>query len=186
MKGKFARCAALAGVLLCVAVAAEAQAPHLIPPLARGLHERIAGADVIAIATVVRIEPGRIALRSETALRGAPPAELAVKRSPLRPPPLAEADRALFILRGDRPPYVLVDEPDEIVRFADAREAEALARALPELLGAGGDAARISRVYDGWRRSPSDLLRALARDGALSLQASAAAAASQGTAAAPT
>jgi hypothetical protein len=174
MQAKFARCAVVGGALLCAGLA-HAQAPHPIPPLARALHERVAGADVIAIAKVLRVEPGRLALRSETALRGAPAAEFAVKRSPLRPPPLAPGDRALFVLRGDRAPYVLIDDPSEIARIASAHEAEALAKGLPELLAAGSDASELSRVYEAWRTSDVGLLRAFARDGALSLRAAAAA-----------
>ena len=165
------------------ASSASAQAPHLIPPPVRGLHERIAQSDVVAIASVTRVDAGRIAARPETALRGSPPAELELKRSPLRPPRLAAGDRVLLILRGDRTPYVLVDTPDEIVHLGSAGEAQALAAALAALIAAQNDSARLTAEYERWAAGESALLRQLGAEGTLALRYAAGAAASGGLAA---
>src|SRR5262245_33454585 len=100
----------LLGLVLGAAAAAGAQPiGHGLPPPLRSCHERLAAADVVAVVRVERVDPGRIALRLEAALASAPPAAFEAKRSPLHPPPLASGDRALLLLRGDRPPYVLTD-----------------------------------------------------------------------------
>lgn len=118
--------------------AALAQAPHAIPPPVRPLRERAALADVIAIVEVVGVAEGRIRVVTRGALRGAPPATFEVKRSPLRPPPLAAGDRALLVLRGARPPYVLVDVPDEVLKLHSDAQERALREGLQRLLDTEG------------------------------------------------
>jgi hypothetical protein len=161
MKGVF-RAGALLACLALSASSASAQAPHAIPPLARPLHERVAEADVIAWASVLRVEHGRIALRLRDALHGELPAEFALKRSPLAPPPLAEGDVALVMLRGARSPYVLAGKPSEVLKVGSDAEAEALSQGVLQLRAAGGDVLKTMYVYGTWLNAPEPL-RSLGR-----------------------
>ena len=130
--------------------AAGAQAPHAIPPLVRALHERTQLADVVVLVRVTGIAAGRALVETRAVLRGAPPASFEVKYSPLRPLPLRAGSRALLLLRGDRPPYVLVDEPQEILVFETDPDEAALRSGLPALLAAEGDLQAAVCVYSSW------------------------------------
>jgi len=143
--------AALAGLAaVCVAPGARAQMGHGLPPPARPLHLRLAEADVVAIASVERVEIGRIALRDVRALRGAPGERFEIKRAPSRAPALAEGDQALFLLAGARAPYLMVDEPRELLRLSDAAQRERWQAALASLLGAGDDPDALLQAYLAW------------------------------------
>jgi hypothetical protein len=146
-------------LLLLFACAAGAQPiGHPLPPLPRAFHARLAAADVVAVLRVERVDEGRLAVRLEQALLGAPPAAFEVKRSPLRPPPLATGDRALLLLRGDRPPYVLADEPSEVIRLADDAMAARWSEAASGALAARGDPAALAALYADWiERGPASL-----------------------------
>lgn len=141
---------------------------HPLPVGPRAFHVRLAGAEVVAVVRVERVGEGRIAARLEQALAGAPPAAFEVKRSPLRPPPLATGDRALLLLRGDRPPYVLADEPSEVIRLSDDAMAARWTAAAGRALAARADPAALAAVYEDWVAHGPASLRDL---GAASLQA---------------
>jgi hypothetical protein len=144
------------------AVAARAQAPHPIPPPRAALHQLAAEADVVVTALVSRVEEGRIQLTARAALRGQPPAVFELKRSPLRPPPLAIGDRVLLFLRGARSPYVLVGEPKEVMRIANDADEAAFRALLPKLLAAGSDPQSLAALYAGWLADGPAALRVAA------------------------
>jgi hypothetical protein len=169
MHALLARWATPLAAAAALAGAASAQAPHLIPPLQRGLHERAAGAEIAVIARVTGADAGRLELAAEAVLRGAPPQRFAVKRSPLRPPPLAVGDRALLFLRGARPPYVLAGDASDPLPIASEAEARRLGEALPALLAAGDDAAALRAIYTRWSAADEPLLRRLGHEGLASL-----------------
>lgn len=151
-------------VLAAVAVAAipqagGAQAPHEIPPPQVPLHELAAAADVVVTGLVEDVGEGRIRLAARAALRGRPPQAFELKRSPLRPPQLAAGDRVLLFLRGARPPYVLVGEPDEVIRITSEAEEAAWRAEIPKLLAAGADPERLGAVYAGWLAAGPAALR---------------------------
>jgi hypothetical protein len=133
-----------------------------MPPPSRPLHLRLAQADVVAIGEVERVELGRIAVRGAQALRGEAGERFVIKRAPSRAPQLAAGDRALFLLQGAREPFVLVDEPRELLRLADpAREAR-WRDSLATLLAAGDDADAVLAAYLAWIDGDDDELRAAA------------------------
>jgi hypothetical protein len=125
--------------------AALAQAPHPIPPPVRPLHERAAEAEAIALVAAERVERGRIALRLRIALRGELPAAFELKRSPLAPPPIAEGDVALVMLRGARSPYVLAGAPSEVV--AARGLSPAVVAAIRAVFGAGPSPDALAKAY---------------------------------------
>jgi hypothetical protein len=129
------------------------------------LHARIAAADAAAVVAVESVSEGRLRARRERALLGELPETFEVKRSPLRPPPLAAGDRALLLLRGARSPYVLADSPGEIIRVADAAMEERWGRAFEEVRAARGDPGRLTTVYVGWIDAGPGSLRDLAAAG---------------------
>ena len=134
---------------------ANAQAPHAIPPLVRALHERTQLAEVVALVRVTGIAAGRVAVETRAGLRGAPPARFEVKYSPLGPLPLRAGDRALLLLRGARPPYVLVDQPREVLVFDTDADEAALRGGLPALLAVDRDLRAAACVYSNWHaRTP--------------------------------
>jgi len=137
--------------------------PGLVGP--RPLPARLAAADVVAVVRVERVEEGRIALALEDALVGAPPAAFEVKRSPLHPPPLATGDRALLLLRGARPPYVLADEPSEVIRLADAGMAARWTSAVRATLAHRDDPAALAKLYREWTENGPESLRELGAAG---------------------
>jgi hypothetical protein len=141
---------------------------HPLPPGPRALHTRLAEAELVAVVEVERIDEGRIALRLDEALAGAPPGAFELKRSPLRPPPLASGDRALLLMRGDRPPYVLADQPSEVIRLADDAMAVRWTAAVRKALAARDDPAELAALYGDWvEHGPASL----AELGAAGLQA---------------
>jgi hypothetical protein len=156
----------LAALLLPLGGAAAGQPalhPHL--PGIRPFHARLAEAQVVALVRAERIDEGRIAVRLEEALLGAPPDRFEVKRSPLAPPPLATGDRALLLLRGDRPPYVLADRPSEVIRLGDDAMAARWRAAARAALAARGDPAALGRVYEEWIATGPASLRELGMAG---------------------
>jgi hypothetical protein len=153
---------ALAAVLFAAAAApgrASAQIGHGLPAPARPLHVRLARADVVAIGEVERVELGRIAVRPLHVLRGAPADGFAVKRAPSRAPELAPGDRVLLLLAGARAPYVLVDEPREVVKLADPAREELWRAALAGLVAAGDEPGALLAAYLGWIDGADDELR---------------------------
>jgi len=160
------RLQASVGLLLALGGAAAAQPiGHPMPSGPRPLHVRLAGIDVAAVVRVERVDEGRIALRLEDALAGAAPAAFEVKRSPLRPPPLATGDRALLLLRGDRPPYVLADEPSEVIRLGDDAMALRWSSALRATLASRDDPAALAKLYREWTVNGPESLRELGASG---------------------
>ena len=158
MQRNWAAIVALA-VLASGPQAAGAQAPHAIPPLVRALHERTQIAEVVALVRVTGIAAGRIAVETRAGLRGAPPASFEVKYSPLSPPQLRAGDRALLLLRGARSPYVLVDEPREVLVFDTDSDEAALRDGLPALLAVDRDLRTAACVYSSWHTKAPLLAR---------------------------
>ena len=160
---------ALRRLLICVALAAGFAAPgnaqHPGVPHDRSLAARLALADAIAIATVLREEPGRLDCGEVRVLEGSLPESFAVKRAPSAPPPLGVGDRAIFLLRGARPPYVLVDQPKETIRLADAAAEERWADAISGWLAVRDRPAAWPALYAGWIDDGPDTLRELAVNG---------------------
>jgi hypothetical protein len=162
----------LLGLLLAGAASAQ-PIGHPVPLGPRPFHVRLAGAEVVAVVRVERVAEGRIALRLEDALAGSPSEAFEVKRSPLRPPPLASGDRALLLLRGDRPPYVLADEPAEVIRLSDDAMAARWSVAASRVLAARDDPAALSAVYREWVENGPASLSDLGAAGLQALQAEA-------------
>jgi hypothetical protein len=133
-----------------------------MPAPPRPLHARLAAADVVALGVVERVELGRIAVRDGRARRGAPGGRFEVKRPPSRPPTVAAGDRVLWLLDGARSPFVLVDEPREVVVLANDADVERWAAQIGELLAADGDAERRLRAYLSWIDGTDDALRGAA------------------------
>ncbi len=160
-----------ARLLVCVlglAGAAWAQhpfVPGMAPPERRPLHLRLGEADAAAIGRVAQVEAGRIRIEDAEALLGEVAASFELKRSPSNPPGVAEGERALWLLRGARTPYLLVDGAAALERIADDAQAAAWAGAVRDLAGAPEPAAR-GGVYASWLDSE---LPELARAGAVGL-----------------
>jgi len=154
----------LGGALLAVglALAAVAGAQHPVGPRTRALHARLAQADAVAVATVKSVEPGRLHLDDVRSLHGDVPSPFQVKRAPGAPPPLAAGDRVLLLLRGARPPYVLVDQPEETIRLADADAEERWSEAVRAWLAVRERPAAWVPLYLAWIDGGPDTLRELA------------------------
>src|SRR5262249_3248268 len=105
---------------------------------------------------------GRVRVRDATALRGAPGETFEIKRAPSKPPPLAVGQQAVFLLRGARPPYVLVGDPKEVVSLRDAESARAWRDALAKLLAASDDPEKLLAVYVTWLDGADETRRASA------------------------
>jgi len=132
------------------------------PPEARALHVRIGLADAAAVASVGAVDLGRIEIRAAEALFGSVPPRFALKRAPSDPPPFAEGDRVLLLLRGARSPYLLVDESHEVIRLGDA-EAEATWRdAVLSVSAARSEPRTLAGLYLAWLEGSSPPLRAAA------------------------
>jgi hypothetical protein len=117
-------------------------------PSERPLHVRVALADAAAIATIEAVGLGRIRVRDAIPVLGDVAAAFELKRAPSRPPALEPGDRALLILRGARPPYILVDDGDETRTLFGAASEVLWREALREVhrsLGAG-----LLDVYRSW------------------------------------
>jgi hypothetical protein len=144
---------------LGLALAPSAGAQHPRPKGPRPLHARIAAADVVAVATIGAIGEGRVEVRDATVLRGDAPADFEIKRSPATPPPFVTGVPAVLLLRGARPPYVLVDEPREVTLLRDADDAQRWTAALQTLFDAGEDPSRLLRIYLAWLDGADEGLR---------------------------
>jgi len=132
--------------------------PHGMPPAPRHLHERLAEADVVAIGTVDAVKLGRIAVRDAVVVRGAAGEGFRVKRDPSQPPEVEAGDRVLWILRGAREPFVLVDEPREVLVLEDPAHARRLATALRDLESAES-LTDLRGLYVEWIESGDERLR---------------------------
>lgn len=142
--------------------AASAQAlGHPLPPGLRPFHERVAAAELAAVVRVERVDEGRIAVLRERALAGSPPERFEVKRSPLAPPPLATGDRALLLLRGDVPPYVLAGPPAEVIRIEDDAMAARWSDAVRQVVARRAEPGRLVPVYRDWVEAGPEMLREL-------------------------
>ena len=150
---------ALLGFAVGLPTAALAQfSGHPLPPGLRPFHDRVAAVEVAAVVRVEQIDEGRIQVRREAVLAGAPPERFEVKRSPLAPPPLATGDRALLLLRGDRPPYVFADLPSEVIRLSDDAMAARWQEAVRDVIARRSEPAALVAVYLDWiDRGPETL-----------------------------
>jgi hypothetical protein len=150
----------VAPILLALGLAAPAGAQvHALPPGPRPLHMRLAEADVVAIGTVAEIGAGRIAIVDAEALRGEASGRFEIKRSPSRPPPLAVGLSALLPLRGARSPYLLVDEPRELLVLEDEASVAVWRDAARQLLATRDDRRALLGLYLEWLDGPVESLR---------------------------
>lgn len=150
---------ALAALL---AWAGAAPAQHGMASGPRPLHLRLAAADVVAIATVADVRPGRVALRDAIVLHGEAPPAFELKRAPSREIPYAVGLRLVLPLRGARSPYVLEDDARELVVLRDDAAVAAWSEALRALLAAGGDREALTTTYLGWLDGGEEGLREVA------------------------
>jgi hypothetical protein len=153
-----------AGLALACGLAASgpAAAQHPAGPRARAFHERLGKADAVAVATVKSVEPGRLRMDEVRSLHGDVPSPFQAKRAPGAPPPLAAGDRVLLLLRGARPPYVLVDAPDETIRLADSASEERWSAAVLAWLAVRERPEAWVPLYLSWIDAGPDTLRELA------------------------
>jgi hypothetical protein len=163
--GSWLRASALASLWLLASAAGHAQ--HPVAPRTRPLPQRLAEADAVALATVREVELGRIVVDDARALAGEVPHRFEIKRSPGQAPPLESGDRALLLLRGARPPYVLVDRPEETIRLAGRDVEERWATAVQSLLRVLDRPAQWVPLYVSWIEQGPETLRDLAVDGLL-------------------
>jgi hypothetical protein len=162
----------LLGLALLLPGVASAQFPgHPVPPGLRPFHDRVAQVDVVAVVLVEQVDEGRVRVRRESTLVGAPPESFEVKRSPLSPPPLATGDRALLLLRGDRPPYVFAGPPSELIRLSDAAMAARWQQAVGAAVARRGEPAALVPVYLEWIDQGPETLREIGRSSLLDLAA---------------
>lgn len=162
----------LLGLALLLSGEALAQfAGHPQPQPLRPFHDRVAQVDVAAVVLVEQVDEGRIRVRREAVLAGAPPERFEVKRSPLAPPPLATGDRALLLLRGDRPPYVFADQPSEVIRLSDAAMTARWQEAVREVIARRNEPAALVPVYLDWVDRGPETLREIGRSSLLDLAA---------------
>ena len=159
------RIAVLGAALAIAAPPGAAIAQHPGVAQQRSLAARLALADAVVIATVESEAPGRLACGSVRTLSGTVPERLEVKRSATTPPPLAVGDRAVLLLRGARPPYVLVDDPEETIRLADPSSEERWAAAVSGWLAVRSEPAAWPALYARWIDDGPDTLRELAVSG---------------------
>jgi len=145
--------------VLVLMLAPAARAQHPLPQGPRPLHLRIAESDVVAVATIGPITDGRIEIRDASVLRGDAPATFAIKRSPAKSPPFVTGVPAVLLLRGARSPYVLVDEPREVVLLRDAADAKRWTNALQALFAASGDPNQLLHTYLAWLDGDDENLR---------------------------
>jgi hypothetical protein len=144
---------------LLVLAVATARAQHPVIKPARALHQRIALADVVAVGTIGAIGEGRVEVRDAVVLRGAAAPAFAIKRNPAAPPPFVTGVPAVLLLAGARPPYVLVDEPREVVVPSDAAAAQRWTDALRALFDAERDPLRLLHTYLLWLDGDDETLR---------------------------
>jgi hypothetical protein len=146
---------------------ALAQGMHPLPPQARPLHRRLALADAAAVVRVERVDTGRITAARRDVLLGDVPERFEIKRSPSSPPPLEEGDLAIVLLRGARPPYVLVDEPRETIRLAGETMEARWTDVLRRVAEGRGDPEDLADLYLAWMDEGPDSLREIAFRGLL-------------------
>jgi hypothetical protein len=162
----------LLGLALLLPGGARAQfVGHPLPPAPRPFHDRVAEAEVAAVVLVEQVQEGRISVRRETLLAGTPPERFEVKRSPIRPPPLATGDRALLLLRGARPPYVFADQPSELIRLSDAAMAARWQETVREVIARRGDPAALVPIYLDCVDTGPETLREIGKSSLLDLAA---------------
>jgi hypothetical protein len=167
--GRVPRLLAIGLVMLCAAAPARAQ-HGLVPPEDRPLHERLAAAPVVAIATVKRIDAGRVLAEDAAPLLGTVATSFELKRAPSRPPPWKEGDRVLLLLSGARSPYRWVDRPVEaLAPLADAEAERRWSSAIRELAGLRSDPAARRDLYARWCDAGPEDLRAAGLRGLLDL-----------------
>jgi hypothetical protein len=162
---------------------------HPKAPRPRALHERLLELGEPGRVAIIRVETvgvGRLLLAGERVLVG----ELReadgsggfpVKRSPLAPPPLEVGDRALLMLRGDRPPYVLADRPGEVIRLVDPEMEQRWASAIQQTWQHRQDPPGLADLYPRWVAEGPGSLRELALAGVQALCETEAAACQQAT-----
>ncbi len=162
----------LAAALLLSATAL-AQVGHPSAGRPRAVHERLDAADRVVRVRIGAVSEGRIAVTEATALVGQAEAPFEIKRSPLRPHPLAEGDRAILFLRGARPPYVLVDEPGEVIRLVDPeahRNGERRwSEAIQALAATREASAKLAETYLDWIDGGPGSLRSLGANGVIAV-----------------
>jgi hypothetical protein len=147
-------------VSLALALAGPAAAQHPMPTRnTRPLHERLAEADVVAVATIGPIQEGRVEVHDATVLHGDAPPDFEIKRSPSAPPPFVTGVPAVLLLRGARSPYVLVDQPNEVVLPSDAAAAKRWTEALRAVFAAQGDPPKLLHTYLVWLDGDDETLR---------------------------
>jgi hypothetical protein len=142
-----------------------AQGVHPLPPQARPLHRRLGLADAAAVVRIERVATGRITAERREVLLGDVPERFEIKRSPSKPPPLEEGDLALVLLRGARPPYVLVDEPRETIRLAGEAMQARWTDVLRRVAQGRGDPDELADLYLAWIDAGPDSLREIAFQG---------------------
>ncbi|MDJ0785594.1 MAG: hypothetical protein QNK05_02230 [Myxococcota bacterium] len=144
---------------------AAAQGFHGGGPTPRPLHVRMAEAQVAAVVDIAWVEEGRIGVELRQALLGSPPESFEIKRAPSNPPPLASGERAVVILRGARPPYVLVDEAHETIRISDDEMGERWSRAARDVAERLESPAELALLYARWLDQGPATLRELGARG---------------------
>jgi len=153
------------GLLLAahvVPTAAAGQGGHPLPQTLRPLHERVAEADAVVVATVGEVTEGRIELVSLESLVGQVAPGARVKRAPSNPLPVSSGDRVLLLLRGARSPYLSVDSPRETVRLASTEAEARWSEAIRVLDGSRDDPEDWVELYTGWLETGPGSLRDLA------------------------
>jgi hypothetical protein len=169
--GRVLRIAILLLAGLAAAAASAQGLGHPLPPGLRPFHARVAEAELAAVVRVERVDEGRIEVVREQALAGSPPERFEVKRSPLAPPPLATGDRALLLLRGDAPPYVLADPPAEVIRLEGEAMAVRWSDAVRQVIARRAEPARLVPVYRDWVEAGPETLREIGVSSLLDLAA---------------
>ena len=153
--------------LLAVPIALAASLV-LVPPtraqhgMASGpppLHLRLAGADVVAIATVEEVGAGRVTVGDAVVLRGEAPARFELKRAPSKQIPYAVGVSLVLPLAGARSPYLLLDDSRELISLRDPAAVSAWREGLTTLLAAGDDREALADTYLAWLDGADDSLR---------------------------
>ncbi|MGI9432667.1 MAG: hypothetical protein ACR2PQ_10655 [Myxococcota bacterium] len=138
------------------------QGGHPLPRQVRPLHERLAVADAVAVATIGEVQTGRIELLDVSSLLGNVPQRAQLKRSPSLPLEVSAGDRVLLLLRGARSPYLSVDAPRETVVLSDPADEARWSEAIRTLDAAREQPEAWAEIYSGWLDSDSGSLRDLA------------------------
>jgi len=138
------------------------QGGHPLPRQVRPLHERLALADAVAVATIGEVQTGRIELVDVSSVRGDVPPHAQLKRSPSKPLGVSTGDRLLLLLRGARSPYLSVDAPRETVVLTDPADEARWSEAIRTLDASREQPEVWADVYSSWLDSDSGTLRDLA------------------------